>query len=553
VLDQSGQALANAAVYLSTVGSGFGPTRTEWTDDAGKFQFSNLSSGVFNVWVRVPTHYTDTPDDQPIYVRAGESIKVRMIRGGILTGKVTGPSGEPLIAAAVKPTRVRDQEGSLLKGGNTSRESQTDDRGVYRIYGLPPGSYVVSVGGGRNYGQKKPYDLNAPTYFPSSTRDTAAEVVVTAGQETSGIDIRYRDDPGYRVSGTVSGIPAAGSSGIMYWGTSVSLTSVKTGFIEANTSVSSNDSNKSFIFYGVPDGEYDLMAARGGRDEQFASPARRIVVKGSDVTGLELALAPLGKISGQVNLDPIPEGQKNLQTRAPDPPLTDTLVMVRRDGKRDPHFPSPRAVSLDDKGKFVFANLTAGLHRFELGLPSGDWYVREMISAKPDKPAEKPRGRGTAPATGQDIAARGVPVKAGEHVDGIVITLGRGAAYVAGTLAPEAGGGKLPPHVRVCLIPVEPERAEDVLAYRQVIIAGDDTFAIANVPPGKYRVLAVPGPADDSPEVRATQIAWDLAARKQLRTRAQAEGVELELAPRKRVKDLALKYRPPGDGARIGL
>jgi len=476
-----------------------------------------------------------------------------MIKGGILTGKVTGPSGEPLIAAAVKPTRVRDQEGSQVKGGNTSREFQTDDRGVYRIYGLPPGSYVVAVGGGRNYGQQKPYDLNAPTYFPSSTRDTAAEVVVTAGQETSGIDIRYRDDPGYRVSGTVSGIPAAGSSGIMYWGTSVSLTSVKTGFIEANTSVSSNDSNKSFIFYGVPDGEYDLMATRGGRDEQLASPARRIVVKGSDVTGLELALAPLGKISGQVNLDPIPEGQRNVQTRAPDPPLSDTLVMVRREGKRDPHFPSNRAVALDDKGTFVVGNLTIGTHRFDLGLPSEDWYVREMTSSKPDKLAEKPRGRAAAPAAGQDIAARGVPLKAGERVEGLVITIGRGAAYVAGTLAPEADGAKLPPHARVCLVPVEPERAGDVLAYKQSIIATDGTFVIANVPPGKYRAVAVPGPADDSPEARATQIAWDPAARRQLRLRAESDGVGLDLAPRKKVKDLALKYRPAGDGARIGL
>jgi hypothetical protein len=335
----------------------------------------------------------------------------------------------------------------------------------------------------------------------------------------------------------------------MYWGTSVSLASVKTGFIEANTAVSSNDSNKSFIFYGVPDGEYDLMAARGGRDEQFASPFRRIVVKGSDVTGLELALAPLGKMSGQVNIDPIPEGQKNLQTRAPDPPLSDTLVVVRRDGKRDPHFPSPLAVSLDDKGKFVFANLTAGIHRFELGLPSLDWYVREMVSAKPQVPGEKPRGRAASQPAGQDIAARGVTVKAGDHVDGLVFTIGRGAAYVAGSLAPETDGAKLPTHARVCLVPVEPERAADVLSYRQTVAAGDGTFVFANVAPGKYRAVAVPAPADDSPEARASQIAWDPAARKQLRQRAESDGVELDLAPRKKVKDFVLKYKPAAVGA----
>jgi hypothetical protein len=146
-----------------------------------------------------------------------------------------------------------------------------------------------------------------------------------------------------------------------------------------------------------------------------------------------------------------------------------------------------------------------------------------------------------------------VSIKAGEHLDGIVITIGRGAAYVAGTLAPQAEGTKLPPHARVCLVPVEPERAADVLAYRQTIIAGDATFVIANVAPGKYRIVAVPGPADDSPEARANQIAWDPAARKQLRLRAESAGVELELAPRKKVKDLALKYIPSVDTARTGF
>ena len=47
-----------------------------------------------------------------------------------------------------------------------------------------------------------PYDFDAPTYAPSSTRDNAAEVRVTSGEETN-VDIRYRGEPGYIISGTV--------------------------------------------------------------------------------------------------------------------------------------------------------------------------------------------------------------------------------------------------------------------------------------------------------------------------------------------------------------
>jgi hypothetical protein len=339
----------------------------------------------------------------------------------------------------------------------------------------------------------------------------------------------------------------------MFMGTGVSLTNLKTGFVEAYTSVSASEPNKSFIFYGVPDGEYDVVALRiGGREDGLASSPLRIKVKGSDVTGLALALAPLGKITGQITLDPIPEALKS-QTRPPDPPLQDTVVIARREGKPEPNFSSTLAAPLDDKGKFVLSNLAAGIHRFELGLPSQDWYVREMVSAKPEKPGERPRGRAAAPPAGQDIAARGVTIKAGDHVDGLVITIGRGAAYVAGTLAPETDGAKLPPHARICLVPIEPERAADVLSYRQTVVAGDGTFVFANVAPGKYRAVAVPPPADDSLEARASQMAWDAAARKQLRQRAESDGVDLDLAPRKKIKDFVLKYKPAADPARAGL
>ena len=40
----------------------------------------------------------------------------------------------------------------------------------------------------------------APTYYPSSSADTATEVAVNAGQETGGIDIRARADNGHDVA-----------------------------------------------------------------------------------------------------------------------------------------------------------------------------------------------------------------------------------------------------------------------------------------------------------------------------------------------------------------
>jgi hypothetical protein len=87
------------------------------------------------------------------------------------------------------------------------REQSTDDRGIYRIYGLLPGAYLVSAGGGGNfYALFNPYEHDVPTYAPSSTRDNASEISVTSGEETN-VDIRYRGEPGYTISGTTAQSP----------------------------------------------------------------------------------------------------------------------------------------------------------------------------------------------------------------------------------------------------------------------------------------------------------------------------------------------------------
>ena len=96
----------------------------------------------------------------------------------------------------------------------------TDDRGVYRMYGLLPGTYIVSAGGMTRffggYGTTA-HDQDAPTYAPSATRDTAQEVVVRSGEEATA-DIQYRGEPGHAISGTVLGFPPA-QGGMSYGGT----------------------------------------------------------------------------------------------------------------------------------------------------------------------------------------------------------------------------------------------------------------------------------------------------------------------------------------------
>jgi hypothetical protein len=81
---------------------------------------------------------------------------------------------------------------------NDVLRAYTDDRGVYRAYGLPAGRYKVKVGD-PSTGRTKVLFGRAPlpeSYHPGVTNRSKAEVVeVAAGSEATDIDIRVNLAP----------------------------------------------------------------------------------------------------------------------------------------------------------------------------------------------------------------------------------------------------------------------------------------------------------------------------------------------------------------------
>src|SRR5262249_29417455 len=273
------------------------------TDDDGSFSVKGLAPGAYPIPLVAPAYIVVSglidDDGKPIYYRPGDQVTIRMTKGGVITGKVTDSQGQPAVQIPVQAVRLRDEKGRparriAMPFGN-SEGAKTDDRGIYRLYGLEPGVYLVSAGGGEPFSQT-PYTNDSPVYHPSGTPDLAAEVRVQAGQETAGVDIGYSSIPGYSVSGHLSGQFATG--GVVSIA-AVLLTHVKSGMPQAEA-LSISESHP-FQIAGVPDGEYLLMALSFSLGKDLTiSPPRRIVMKGSDVTGVDLALGPITTISGKV-------------------------------------------------------------------------------------------------------------------------------------------------------------------------------------------------------------------------------------------------------------
>jgi len=522
VVNESGQPLAGASLIVRAMNSP-GNARTAISDVDGNFRVSGLEPALYLVNGNAPA-YTAVPSDPrggPTYYRIGDTVRLELIRGGAITGTVANSLGEPIVAMRVRATLVRDAQGEITRMPFRSEQS-TDDRGIYRIYGLRPGTYIVSAGGPGFSPSSNPYDMDAATYAPSSTRDTAAEVVVRSGEDST-VDIRYRGEPGHTISGTAKGSSPNG----------VSITLVPAGSPGSVTNTFQAVDSRGFAFNGVADGDYEIMAQESMSSPTSFTPAlaisepKKITVKGSDVTGIDLVTKPLGSISGKILVESskVPECQGK---RAP--LLTETMVRVQRaekePGKEDLSqlgmFTSTS--SPDASGVFVLRNVMPGKYRFEPLFYARYWYLQSITTTA-----------GTAKPQKVDAAANWTTLKSGDQLSNLTITLAQGAATIRGRVpAPE--NATVPAPTTVYLVPVEPDKAEDILRYFVTDVGADLTFAFNSVPPGKYFAL-VDAQASTMAKLRQPESA---ATRAAIRRRAEAKKNDIALKPCQNLTD----YQP---------
>lgn len=571
VLGEDGQPLPNVRVFASQTGGASGFSANAQSDEEGKFTLNALPFGAYLVNAFAPGYVLDPdPFDHltpRVYHLVGDSVTLRMIKGGVITGTVTDSGGEPLVGIFIEALRTRGADGRPAREGTRARTWQprmTDDRGVYRIYGLPPGAYVVRARGNGSFGPFTPHDLNAPTYYPSATRDGASEVRLQFGAEASGIDIRYRGEAGRAVSGTISGALPAGypASG----GIEILLKHAAAGAPEQHASILPG--SDAFIFEGIADGDYELFARSFSTREgvALASPPQRVSVRGRDMTGITLALAPLASVSGRLLFDPPKSspGDKSTCQPASAPRAVESIVVLRRDdfgNAADPSrafFPAANETAPRDNGEFQFRNLKAGRYRLLVRLPAADLYVRAITlanaPAKNATPLASPTAVKSAPhaPSTSDGARAGFSLQNGESLSELNVHVATGAASLRGRVTAPAATGEAGAAseaanaalLRVHLVPAEREQADNPLRYAETRVAADGSFAFANLAPGRYWLVALPEFADavNSPDNTPRPLALDPAARARLRREAETANAPVALAPCQRVADFVLPY-----------
>lgn len=327
------------------------------TDLTGNYRLPNLPAGTYQISTLTPAL---VPVNQPntLVVSEGEQIEnvdISLVTGGVITGKITDDQGEPLIGqrVTIKPTAEQFQRG--LNSQALTRmyavDNSTDDRGIYRAFGLPAGKYIVSVGKSDSGLGGGPPAFFKEVFYPSVSDSAKATVIeVKEGSETDHIDIVLGPPVGtFKVSGQVvdgeTGKPVANIGyGIAH------------KIVSANGSISSSASadgkltnaNGEFRIEGLSPGQYSIFTAPSeGNPVSSASVAFEVVDR--DISNLLVRTTKGSSLSGIVVLD----GKENLS-------LLSGLRLCATTEKPEPSFGSSISSVIGAGGAFSINGVRSG-------------------------------------------------------------------------------------------------------------------------------------------------------------------------------------------------
>jgi hypothetical protein len=260
--------------------------------------------------------------------------RFEMFRPSAISGRVIDEAGEPLVGVRVRAYTEIHVAGARQLASTSG--AFTDDRGAYRMAGLPPGRYTVAVpsvqhavpvglsdlelsgttqdavGAAEAAGRASPLrrdpafaidpahrlvlTANSPpppsasgraqvypvTYFPAAhTITEATSIVLAPGEDRPAVDIQLRPTSGFRIFGRLDGPPDAISGiGLRLMGAGVESLGQGT---ESATALTAADG--SFTFLNVPDGAYTIIASRSVTEYNVWS-ATSLMVDGPSAPGV---------------------------------------------------------------------------------------------------------------------------------------------------------------------------------------------------------------------------------------------------------------------------
>jgi protocatechuate 3,4-dioxygenase beta subunit len=327
-----GLPLRRAQVRLSFSDSLLSRSVTD-TDDDGQYEFRGLKSGAYRVTAMSLSFETISfgrhgSRGDAVSVAAGalvDHVDISVPRTSAISGRVLDEYGDPMANANVRVQRIEFSKGRRrLVGVRGIAGRQTNDLGAYRIFGVPPGRYLVSavVGEAVPGWETADWPGYARTFFQATPVATDAEAVeVSADQDRLNVDIALVRGRTARVAGralTAAGEPMQGT---LWLSPSYRSGAVATAPVSVRA-----QSDGAFEFTDLPPGEYVIQAATSWVDlaTEGEFVATYVIHNGTDVTNVEMRMTPGSTIAGRMTfegVDPPEASDIELSAVAVDPDL----------------------------------------------------------------------------------------------------------------------------------------------------------------------------------------------------------------------------------------
>ena len=435
--------------------------------------------------------------------------EIRVTRGGAISGRISYNDGEPATHARIVLYRQKGETPVLFF---TDASLLTDDRGIYRVEGLPSGQYFVGAvenhaGGERTLPRDGAGLVTA--YHPAATSVRGATMVsVQAGSEARDVNIKFAEEP-RRLSGTVK------------WKQSDSAVKHATVFLRrigdpqmdldhqqflrmvtpggdpdkddlmmrdmfffsllsANSPYVEADDNGHWSFLDVPEGSYivsveaplpvdevvkpksakepfdDLNLGLPDFSKGLARGNAEVTIKDKNVDGILIDLSAGASISGSVVI----EGNSS-------EPVAVTATVVS--GGPQSLFNLPAYVREDRT--FVLESVPAGAVRLDISELRGSHYYIRSITGK-----------------GLNLLNEPLTLTEGERVTGVQIVLGSDLATVEGQVVATSGGRSVAGS-GVLLLPVDQRMWNTRSTWGLARADAEGRFSM-RLAPGEYVVVA---------------------------------------------------------------
>lgn len=346
------------------------------TDGEGRYQITNLPPGRFVVTAASKAFVMATANPQNnepkmVTLDAGESrenVDFALVRGGVITGQVTDAEGRPVIAHHVRLSHIvvtPDGQSHLQNRGGLLNSQITDDRGVYRIYGIPAGNYAISVEGENRYFR----DSYPQIFYPGTPDEKQAKAIpVKAGEEVTGINFRLGvKRKTYEAIGRV----IESDSGKPVPNIRVSCHKIHEEGSEDNEGGYGDgqvDQQGNFRLTGLNRGKYSCRVHAGWMEAtDFYTEPTTFQVRDEDVSGIEIKALRGGTVSGVS----IIEGSNDAATKAKLSRIMIYASAVPEERQEDHTQPSSHhQTTLRPDGTFLLTGVAPGkvtLHVNSLG------------------------------------------------------------------------------------------------------------------------------------------------------------------------------------------